>query len=90
MDGQDEVCECCENTCDVISQKQTGKWSRLPKWSVSRGKFLPRPHHANKWQYPVLCTVSTVFCFDHHVFQEAEEDIVSALDVTPTDRLLNV
>ncbi|KAK2911456.1 hypothetical protein Q8A67_003589 [Cirrhinus molitorella] len=36
VDGRDEVCECCENTCDVISQKQTGKWSRLPKWSVSK------------------------------------------------------
>ncbi|XP_073696130.1 zona pellucida sperm-binding protein 3-like [Garra rufa] len=34
VDGQDEVCECCENSCDVISQ--TGKWSRLPKWSVSK------------------------------------------------------
>ncbi|XP_016142058.1 zona pellucida sperm-binding protein 3-like [Sinocyclocheilus grahami] len=36
VDGWDEVCECCENTCDAISHKQTGKWSRLPKWSVSR------------------------------------------------------
>ncbi|KAF4113607.1 zona pellucida sperm-binding protein 3-like isoform X2 [Onychostoma macrolepis] len=36
VDGRDEVCECCENTCDVISQKQTGIWSGLPKWSVSR------------------------------------------------------
>ncbi|KAK7165173.1 hypothetical protein R3I94_003521 [Phoxinus phoxinus] len=36
VDGKDEVCECCENTCDVINQKHIGKWSRLPKRSVSR------------------------------------------------------
>ncbi|XP_077088051.1 zona pellucida sperm-binding protein 3-like isoform X2 [Siphateles boraxobius] len=34
VDGKDEVCECCENTCDVINQKHIGKWS--PKRSVSR------------------------------------------------------
>ncbi|XP_048046052.1 zona pellucida sperm-binding protein 3-like [Megalobrama amblycephala] len=38
VDGKDEVCECCENTCDVIKQKHFGKWSRLPKRSVSRDK----------------------------------------------------
>ncbi|XP_043094548.1 zona pellucida sperm-binding protein 3-like [Puntigrus tetrazona] len=36
VDGRDEVCECCENTCDVISQKQTDKWSGPTKLSVSR------------------------------------------------------
>ncbi|XP_051547469.1 zona pellucida sperm-binding protein 3-like [Myxocyprinus asiaticus] len=34
VDGMDDVCECCESTCDVISQKQMSKWSRLPKRSV--------------------------------------------------------
>ncbi|XP_067296104.1 zona pellucida sperm-binding protein 3-like isoform X2 [Pseudorasbora parva] len=36
VDGNDEVCECCENTCDVINQEHISNRSRLPKRSVSR------------------------------------------------------
>ncbi|XP_051519306.1 zona pellucida sperm-binding protein 3-like [Myxocyprinus asiaticus] len=40
VDGMDDVCECCESTCDVNRQKQMSKWSRLPKRSVSGDSTL--------------------------------------------------
>ncbi|TRY92086.1 hypothetical protein DNTS_022011 [Danionella cerebrum] len=27
VDGKDDVCDCCESTCDVSLQKKTSKWS---------------------------------------------------------------
>ncbi|KAK1787622.1 hypothetical protein P4O66_016110, partial [Electrophorus voltai] len=35
LDGKHKVCDCCDSTCDVISQRQPNIWSHLSRNSVS-------------------------------------------------------